>query len=259
MKIARYQLGHSVRIGRLEGDGVRDMGTDLFAHLQVFGQTHTLDQVKLLAPLVPRKIVGIGNNYFEHAREMGHEPPAQPDIFLKPGTAVIGPDDAIEIPAVSQQVELEAELAVIVGRTLRDATVEEAAIAVLGYTCINDVTARDLQRSDRTWARGKGHDTFAPLGPFIATNLDPGNLLIESYVNGVRKQYARTRQMLQNVPQLLSYISSIMTLEPGDVVATGTPAGVARIQPGDVVEVVIEGIGSLRNPVVARGASPDIA
>jgi len=259
LKIARYQTPNAVRIGRLEGDKVRDMGTDLFAHMQVFGQIHDLDQVRLLAPLVPRKIVGVGHNYREHALEMGREPSAWPDLFLKPATAVIGPDDAIEIPAISQQVEIEAELAVVVGRVLRDATVEEAASAVLGYTCINDVTARDLQRTDRCWARAKGHDTFAPLGPCIVTDIDPSNLLVESYINGQRKQYARTRQMLHSVPELLAYISTVMTLEPGDVVATGTPAGVAQIHPGDVVEVVIDGIGRLRNPVVERAPSPQIA
>ena len=259
MKILRYETQNNVRIGRLDGDKIRDMGDDLFSHVQVFGQIHSLDKVRLLAPVVPKKIVGIGLNYRDHAMEMGKQPPEWPDIFIKPSSSVIGPETAIEIPDASNRVEIEAELAVVVGSPLRDATFEEAAGAVLGYTCINDVTARDLQRNDRTWTRGKAHDTFAPLGPCIVTDLDPANLLIESYVNKERKQQARTSMMLHSVPELLAYISGVMTLEPGDVVATGTPAGVAQISAGDVVEIVIEGIGRLRNPVVEREKAPRIA
>ena len=259
MKIVRYETQNNVRIGWLEGDKIRDMGADLFSHVQVFGQIHSLDKVRLLAPVIPKKIVGVGLNYRDHALEMGRQPPEQPDIFLKPSSAVIGPEQAIELPAASNRVEIEAELAVVVGHVLRDATVEEAASAILGYTCINDVTARDLQRNDRTWTRGKAHDTFAPLGPCIVTDLDPSDLLIESFVNKEKKQDARTSMMLHGVPELLAYISSVMTLEPGDVVATGTPAGVAQIEEGDLVEIVIEGIGRLRNPVVERTRAPEIA
>ncbi|HPM76455.1 MAG TPA: fumarylacetoacetate hydrolase family protein [bacterium] len=252
MKIVRYETANSVRIGRLENDKIRDMGADLFSHVQVFGQVHSVDKVRLLAPVIPGKIVGIGLNYRDHALEMGRDAPSWPDIFLKPSTAVIGPEDVIELPAASKRVEIEAELAVVVGRPLRDASVEEAATAILGYTIINDVTARDLQRNDRTWTRGKGHDTFAPLGPCIVTDLDPADLLVEAYVNKERVQYARTSMMIHSVPELLAYVSSVMTLLPGDVVATGTPAGVSAIKPGDLVEVVIEGIGRLRNTVDER-------
>ncbi|MHA1569652.1 MAG: fumarylacetoacetate hydrolase family protein [Alphaproteobacteria bacterium] len=259
MKIVRYETTSAIRIGRLEGDKVRDMGADLFSHVQVFGHMHSLDRVRLLAPVIPKKIIGVGLNYRDHALEMGREAPEWPDIFLKPSTAVIGPEDAIELPAASKQVDIEAELAVVVGKQLRDATIEEAASAVLGYTIINDVTARDLQRNDRTWTRGKAHDTFAPLGPCVVTDLDPSDLLIESYVNKEQRQNSRTSLMLHPVPELLAYISTVMTLEPGDVVATGTPQGVSQIHPGDLVEIVIEGIGRLRNPVVERSRQPQIA
>jgi len=256
MKLVRFlSAGNEIRVGSLEGDRIRDMGLDLFAENRVYGHVYNLAKVKLLAPVIPGKIVGIGHNYREHALEMGSEPPEWPDIFLKPSTAVIGPGEAIEIPAASRQVEIESELAVVVNRPLRDATVAEAAAAVLGYTIINDVTARDLQRNDRTWTRGKAHDTFAPLGPCIVTDLDPANLLIEGFVNKERRQEARTSDMLHSVPELLAYVSGVMTLLPGDVMATGTPRGVTPIVPGDVVEIVIEGIGRLRNPVAARGAS----
>ena len=259
MKLVRYETANAVRIGRLESDKIRDMGADLFSHVQVFGHVHSLEKVRLLAPVIPRKIVGIGLNYRDHALETGRQPPEWPDIFLKPSTSVIGPDDAIELPASSQRIEIEAELAVVIGRSLRDATLEEAARAVLGYTCFNDVTARDLQRNDRTWTRGKAHDTFAPLGPCIVTDLDPSDLLVESYVNKERKQNARTSLMLHSVPELLAYVSTVMTLEPGDIVATGTPAGVSQIKAGDVAEVVIEGIGRLRNPVVDHAQTPQSA
>lgn len=252
MKLVRYETANSVRIGRLEGDKIRDMGADLFSHVQVFGHVHSVDKVRLLAPVIPGKIVGIGLNYRDHALETGRDVPAWPDIFLKPSTAVIGPDDVIELPAASNRVEIEAELAVVLGHLLRDATVEEAAMAILGYTIINDVTARDLQRNDRTWTRGKGHDSFAPLGPCIVTDLDTSDLLVEAYINKKRVQYARTSLMLHSVPELLAYVSSVMTLLPGDVVATGTPAGVSAIKPGDLVELVIEGIGRLRNTVAER-------
>lgn len=260
MKLVRF-LTHSdeIRIGSLEGDRIRDLGTDLFSGHHVFGHVYQVAKVKLLAPVIPGKIVGIGHNYRDHALEMGREPPPWPDIFLKPSTSVIGPDDTIEIPGTSTRVEIESELAVVVGKTLRDASVEEAAAGVLGYTIINDVTARDFQRNDRTWTRGKAHDTFAPLGPCIVTDLDPSDLLIEGYINKERRQHARTSAMEHGVTELLAYVSSIMTLLPGDVLATGTPKGVSQIVAGDVVEIVIEGIGRLRNTVADRGADPSAA
>ncbi|NLH47482.1 MAG: fumarylacetoacetate hydrolase family protein [Myxococcales bacterium] len=256
MKLVRFRTPTATRFGRLAGDRVRELDGDPLVDPRETGRVYSLNQVHLLAPVRPGKIVGIGRNYRDHALEMGGEPPPWPDIFLKPSTAVIGPGDAIEIPAASARVEIEAELAVVVGRPLRDATVAAAREAVFGYTIVNDVTARDLQRADRTWTRGKGHDTFAPLGPCIVTDLDPAALTIEGYINGERKQFAPTAEMIHDVFELLAYVSRVMTLEPGDVLATGTPQGVSPIAPGDVVEIVIEGIGRLRNPVIARAAPP---
>jgi len=260
MKLVRFRTHNDeIRIGSLEGDRIRDLGEDLFSGHHVFGHVYQVSKVKLLAPVIPGKIVGIGHNYRDHALEMGREPPPWPDIFLKPSTSVIGPDDMIELPATSTRVEIESELAVVIGKPLRDASVEEAAAAVLGYTIVNDVTARDFQRNDRSWTRGKAHDTFAPLGPCIVTDLDPTDLLIEGYINNERKQHARTSEMQRGVAELLAFVSGIMTLLPGDVLATGTPKGVSQIVPGDVVEIVIEGIGRLRNSVGERGAGPAVA
>jgi 2-keto-4-pentenoate hydratase/2-oxohepta-3-ene-1,7-dioic acid hydratase in catechol pathway len=258
VKLVRFQHAGVIHFGSLEDDRVRDLGANRIVSRQESGQSYLLNEVKLLAPLIPGKIVGIGRNYRDHALEMGGEPPPWPDIFLKPPSAVIGPGDAIEIPAASSNVEIEAELAVVLGKPLRDASLEQARAAVFGYTIINDVTARDLQRGDRTWTRGKGHDTFAPLGPCIATDPDPAALVVEGYINDERKQFAPTSEMIHDVFELLAYVSRIMTLLPGDVVATGTPQGVSQIVPGDVVEIVIAGIGRLKNPVIARVAPPPI-
>jgi 2-keto-4-pentenoate hydratase/2-oxohepta-3-ene-1,7-dioic acid hydratase in catechol pathway len=219
-----------------------------------------LDQVRLLAPCQPSKIVALGKNYAAHAREMAakgmsSEVPSEPLIFLKPPSAVIGPGEAIVYPAMSQQVDYEAELVVVIGRRAKSVAQGEARSYVLGYTCGNDVTARDLQKKDGQWTRGKGFDTFCPLGPWIVTNPDPANLHLETRVNGVVRQSGVTSDLIFGVEVLVSHISQIMTLEPGDVIMTGTPAGVGPLVPGDVVEVEIEGIGVLRNPVVAGGES----
>lgn len=253
MIVLRFLAADGPHYGALDGELVQDLGANPQPGQEAIGPPLPLASLTLLAPVIPSKIVGIGRNYREHAIEMGGEPPAWPDIFIKPSTCVIGPDQPIELPAASRQVEIESELAVVIGGLLRDATPEQAANAIFGYTIINDVTARDLQRADRTWARGKGHDTFAPLGPWVVTELDASDLLIEGFINRERKQSARTSTMIHQPAALLSYISQVMTLLPGDVVATGTPAGVSQILPGDVVEIVIEGIGKLRNPVVPRG------
>jgi 2-keto-4-pentenoate hydratase/2-oxohepta-3-ene-1,7-dioic acid hydratase in catechol pathway len=254
MKIVRFAAGDTARFGVVDGDRVRDAGTNLFDLRPAGGASHPVRDLKLLAPLAPGKIIGIGRNYREHALEMGAEPPPWPDIFLKPPSAVIGPDEAIELPPQSSHVDIEGELGVVVGRPLRDATPDEAVRAIFGLTAINDVTARDLQFSDRTWTRGKGFDTFAPLGPCVVTELDWSDLLLESFINGERKQSARTSAMLHSPPALLAYVSTVMTLMPGDVIATGTPAGVSPIVPGDLVEIEIEGLGRLRNPVKLRPA-----
>jgi 2-keto-4-pentenoate hydratase/2-oxohepta-3-ene-1,7-dioic acid hydratase in catechol pathway len=197
------------------------------------------------------KIVAVGRNYAAHAAEHGDEVPSQPLIFLKPPSAVIGPGESIVCPPQSAQVEHETELAVVIGQRARRVAAANAWAHVLGYTCANDVTARDLQRSDGQWSRAKGFDTFAPLGPWIVTELDPTDLNVVCRVNGQVKQQASTADMVFKIPQLIEYITAAMTLEPGDVILTGTPEGVSPIRPSDHVEVEVEGIGVLRNPVVA--------
>jgi len=210
-----------------------------------------LSEVRLLAPVLPGKIIAIGRNYAAHAHDQGVEVPDNPLIFLKPPSAVIGPGEAIDLPPQSNQVEHEAELAAVVGRTGSWIPQEEALDYILGYTIGNDVTARDLQRRDGQWTRGKGFDTFCPLGPWIETEFDIADALITCRVNEEMRQMASTRDMVFTLPQLIAYISSVMTLEPGDVILTGTPAGNAPLAAGDIVEIGIEGIGNLRNPVRA--------
>jgi 2-keto-4-pentenoate hydratase/2-oxohepta-3-ene-1,7-dioic acid hydratase in catechol pathway len=209
-----------------------------------------MEEVTLLAPVVPSKIVAVGVNYHTHAEEFKKSPPKEPLLFLKPPTAVIGPGDFIEYPPQSGRVDLEAELAVVIKHKVKRITLQDAKQAILGYTCFNDVTARDLQKSDGQWARAKGFDTFAPLGPWIVTDLDPTDLGIQSALNGKIMQSARTSHMIFDVYTLVSFISQVMTLLPGDVISTGTPAGVGPMQRGDVVEISIEGIGTLQNKVV---------
>lgn len=223
-----------------------------FGPWQRTGEQVDLAGVRLLAPVIPTKVVCVGRNYADHAAEMGGEVPAEPLLFLKPSSAVIGPGEAIQYPTgLTEEVHHEAELAVVVGRTLHRATPAEAAAAVLGYTAANDVTARDLQRRDGQWTRAKGFDTFLPLGPSIATELDVADLRVVCRVDGMVRQDGSTRDLMFDVPTLLSAISQVMTLLPTDVVLTGTPAGVGPIHPGNVVEVEVTGIGSLVNPVVA--------
>lgn len=209
-----------------------------------------ISAVKLLAPVVPSKIVCVGRNYREHAAELGNKMPAEPLLFLKPPSALIASGDCIELPAQSQQVEHEGELGVVIGRQARKLSDNEDPLDyVFGYTCVNDVTARDLQRKDVQFTRGKSFDTFCPVGPFIVDGLDPLNLAVTTRVNGAVKQNGRTADMAFSVPFLIRYIANIMTLHEGDLIATGTPAGVSPMKDGDVVEVEIEGIGILRNTV----------
>ncbi|HHW14051.1 MAG TPA: fumarylacetoacetate hydrolase family protein, partial [Firmicutes bacterium] len=191
----------------------------------------------------PVKIVCVGLNYRDHAKELGMALPAEPVIFLKPETALIGPDEPIVYPAMSREVDYEAELAVVIGREARGVTPAEALRYVRGYTCFNDVTARDLQRRDGQWTRAKSFDTFAPVGREVAEGVDPRDLLVECYVNGERRQSSSTRNLIFPVPELVSFVSRVMTLQPGDLIATGTPPGVGHLRPGDVVEVVIDGVG----------------
>lgn len=211
-----------------------------------------LGRATLLPPVAPSKIVCVGRNYRKHAEELGNEVPPEPLLFLKPPSALLGPGKAIELPDASDRVEHEGELAVVIGRRLRDATEEEAAAGIFGLTCANDVTARDLQRRDVQFTRGKGFDTFCPVGPWIETDTDPSDLRIVVRVGGEIRQDGRTRDMLWAVPALLSFVSGIMTLEPGDLVLTGTPEGVGPLSDGDLVEVEIESVGTLRNPCRRR-------
>jgi len=223
-----------------------------FAGITFRGERWALPDVRLLSPVLPSKVVAVGRNYAEHARELGNDVPETPLLFLKPSTSVIGTGDVIRLPGDSQQVEHEAELAVVIGIPAKDVVREKALDHVLGYTVANDVTARDQQRADVQFTRAKGYDSFCPLGPWIETVLDPVDLRVTASVNGELRQDGRTSQMVHDVPSLIAFASSIMTLLPGDVILTGTPAGVGPIRDGDTVSIEIEGIGTLTNEVRAR-------
>ena len=221
--------------------------------VRVTGASYPLAEVRLLAPVLPSKVIAVGKNYAGHAREMGGEPPEEPVISLKPSTAVCGPGDPIAYPpTLTQRVDYEGELAVVIGRLCRDVPADQAQAVIFGYTCANDVTARDLQARDGQWARAKGFDTFCPLGPWIETEADPAGLELITRVNGEVRQRARTSQLLHDVPTLVAYASSVMTLLPGDVLLTGTPAGTGPLADGDEVSVTIEAIGTLTNEVTTR-------
>lgn len=258
MRIARFTLGDDPEYGVVGGaDGeeivASVVGDPLYAGVELTGEQYSLDDVRLLAPVIPRsKVVGIGRNYAAHAEELGNEIPDEPLVFLKPNTAVVGPYDPIVYPTQSSDVQFEGELAVVIGRICRDVPADKAADVIYGYTVANDVTARDLQQTDKQWARAKGFDSFCPLGPWIETDLDPAALDVVTELNGEERQRGNTRLMLHDVPALVAYVTSFMTLLPGDVIATGTPAGVGPMTPGDTVSVTVEGIGILTNKVVAR-------
>jgi 2-keto-4-pentenoate hydratase/2-oxohepta-3-ene-1,7-dioic acid hydratase in catechol pathway len=205
-----------------------------------------------MMPVRPAKIIGIGRNYLEHARELGNEIPEVPILFFKPPTALIGTGDTIHLPSVSNRVEFEAEIGVVIGKRIRHADLAAAERAIDGYVCVNDVTCRDLQKTDGQWGRAKGFDTFCPVGPRVVSGLDWRALELICRVNGVERQRARSSDMHFSIPELVSFLSGIMTLEPGDLIATGTPAGTAALHDGDVVEVEIPGIGILSNPVRAE-------
>ncbi len=252
MRIARYSAGGEVSFGVVEGDEVAALTSHPFGPLTFTGDRHPLDSVRLLAPVIPSKVVAIGKNYADHAREMGGEAPAAPVMFLKPSTAVVGPGDPVAYPAGVERLDYEGELAVVVGRLARDVPRERALDAVLGYTCANDVTARDQQLADGQWTRGKGYDSFCPLGPWVETSLDPAASRVTTTLNGDTKQDAPTSLLLHDVATLVAYVTAVMTLLPGDVILTGTPAGVGPMNVGDSVSVTVEGVGTLTNPVVAR-------
>jgi 2-keto-4-pentenoate hydratase/2-oxohepta-3-ene-1,7-dioic acid hydratase in catechol pathway len=262
VRIVRFavddEVGYGV-MGATRGDGAAP-GEEVVAELaghpfggspKLTGTTYPLDDVRLLAPVLPSKVLAIGKNYAEHAREMGGEPPEEPVLFLKPSTAVCGHSDPIRYPALTQRLDYEGELAVVIGRLCRHVPTGQAAAVVFGYTCANDVTARDLQAKDGQWARAKGFDTFCPLGPWIETDIDASDLELTTTVNGQVRQRARTSQLLHDIPALISFASSVMTLLPGDVLLTGTPAGVGPMDKGDEVSVTIENIGTLSNQVLA--------
>jgi 2-keto-4-pentenoate hydratase/2-oxohepta-3-ene-1,7-dioic acid hydratase in catechol pathway len=225
----------------------------LYRPVQFTGEKLQLADVRLLAPVIPRsKVVCVGRNYQAHAEELGNEVPKEPMIFLKPNTAVIGPRDGIVYPEQTNDLHFEGELAIVIGRICRDLPKERVNEVIFGYTVANDVTARDLQKSDGQWARAKGFDTFCPLGPWISTELDVSDLRVTTEVNGEPKQDGRTSQFIFDIPEVLAYITSFTTLLPGDVVLTGTPAGVGPMLPGDEVSVSVEGIGTLTNKVIVR-------
>ena len=252
MRIARFSVEGDVSFGIVEGDEVAALASHPFGPLAFSGARHALSEVRLLAPIIPSKVVAIGKNYADHAREMGGEPPAQPVVFLKPSTAVVGDGDPIARPASVGRLDYEGELAAVIGRLARDVPRERGLDVVLGYTCANDVTARDQQQTDGQWARAKGYDSFCPLGPWIETELDPAATRVTTALNGEVKQDAATSLLLHDVPALVAYVSAVMTLLPGDVLLTGTPAGVGPMQVGDTVSVTVEGVGTLTNTVAAR-------
>jgi 2-keto-4-pentenoate hydratase/2-oxohepta-3-ene-1,7-dioic acid hydratase in catechol pathway len=274
MRIARFAVNDEVKFGVVDGDdlAVARNGSgdatgieaglavaELAGHpfgpgggeAKLTGTLYPLADVRLLAPVLPSKVVAIGRNYLEHARETGAEPPAEPLIFLKPSTAVIGPADAIVRPvALSERVDYEGELAIVFGRLCRDVPAARVRDVIFGYTCANDVTARDLQAKDGQWARAKGFDTFCPLGPWIETDLDPGDVRLTTAVNGEVKQDSRTSLLIHDITRLVTYVTAVMTMLPGDVLLTGTPEGIGPLAAGDTVSVEVEGIGALTNRVV---------
>jgi len=248
MRVVRVLFEGDCRYGLADDDTVTLISDEPFAAWEPEGIL-ALHEARLLPPTLPTKVVCVGLNYRAHIAEMGHEFPSEPVLFLKPSTSVIGAQQTIPLPAGVGRVDHEAELGVVIGRRTHNATPEEAAANVLGFTCGNDVTARDLQKRDGQWARAKGFDGFCPLGPWIETDVDPADLAVECFVNGDRRQSARTSDMLFDPFELVSFASRVMTLVPGDVILTGTPGGIGPLHHGDVVEVRIEGVGSLVNVV----------
>jgi len=249
MKYGRFMYGNNeIGYGCLHEEKIQLLDKNFLDPLSHLTNTWlSIEEVTLLAPVQPSKVICVGLNYALHIKEMNHSLPEDPVIFMKPTTSVIGPNAEIIYPKISQRVDYEAELAVVIGTTIKDVTEVEASQAIFGYTCANDVTARDLQKKDGQWTRGKSFDTFCPIGPWIVTDVDPSQLDIQLLLNGVVKQSSNTRNFMASVPKLVSFISQVMTLFPGDVVLTGTPEGVGPMLPGDEVIVEIQSIGQLRN------------
>lgn len=243
----------TARSGAIEGEQIFEI-RDVFHPGERSGQTWSLTETKLLPPTVPSKIICVGRNYVEHAAEMGNAPPKEPLIFLKPPSAIIAPEEPIILTALSERVDYEGELAVVIGRKCSQlGSLDDVRPHILGYTCLNDVTARDLQKKDVQFTRAKGFDTFCPFGPVVETELDPDGTTLETLVNQKKRQSAHVSEMIFSVDVIIRWISQVMTLFPGDVIATGTPSGVGPLAAGDVVEVIVSGVGILRNPVVAAG------
>ena len=257
MKILRYAAGGATSYGILEEDGtIRQLASCPFDSLEESGETTNLDDVKVLAPVGSPRLIGVGLNYLAHAEEGGKEPPDQPMLFMLPATAILDPEEPIIYPRQGQNVHYEGELSVIIGKKARRVSEADALDCVLGYTCGNDVSERVIQANEMAngcLLIGKGFDTFKPLGPYIATGLDSTNLELTTRLNGEVKQHTNTDDLIFPVAQLIAYISEAVTLLPGDVIMTGTPSGVGPVQPGDVVDIEISGVGVLRNPVVAEG------
>lgn len=251
MKIIRFSSQDTARYGTLSDDEVQQITGDIFSGYTLGKQCFKLRDIKLLPPCMPGKVVAVGLNYRSHAREMQMAIPDEPLLFMKPSTAVIGPDAPILYPKMSGRVDYEGELGVVIGKPCKNIAAQEAAAHILGYTCLNDVTARDLQKKDGQFTRSKSFDTFCPIGPCIQTELDPDAAVLETFLNGQLRQKTSTADFIFPVYRLVSFISQVMTLLPGDVIATGTPSGIGPMQPGDVVEVRISGIGALRNEVTA--------
>ncbi len=257
MRLVRYTVNtdpnyFSPRWGRIEGESVRPLFGPPWEGLNAAGSALPLDAVDLLAPTTPGKIIAVGLNYKDHAAEVNKELPAEPMLFSKAVSSVIGPGEPIVLPQDVGRIDYEAELAVVIGRPARYVRPEAAAEVILGYTCLNDVSARRFQETDIQYTRAKGFDTFCPLGPWIVTGLDPNDLAVRAELNGRLVQDSRTSEMVFSVAELVAFISRVMTLYPGDVIATGTPPGVGPLSPGDVIVVEIEGIGRLVNPVIAE-------
>ena len=255
MRLARIAHPGGVAFASVEGDGddtqVLEIAEHPFGQPNFTGKRWPLADVRLLAPILPSKVIAVGRNYVKHAAEFGNEVPSAPMLFIKPSTSVIGPNAAIKLPKASEHVDFEGELAIVIGQPVKNVPAARATSAILGYTVANDVSARDLQKSDGQWGRAKGFDTFCPLGPWIETSLDASDLALHTQLNGELKQDGRTSDLVHGIPELIEFISGVMTLLPGDVILTGTPEGVGQMYDGDDVSITIEGIGTLSNPVQA--------
>lgn len=249
MKLLRFKKGTNEYYGMLEGDKVTVIKGDVFSEFERTTEEYNLSDVKILAPCRPSKVVAVGLNYKAHAEEMNDELPQTPKIFLKPSTSVIDPEEDISIPEMSKRVDFEAELAIVIKKKAKNISEEEVKDYVLGYTCLNDVTARDLQSLDGQWTRAKGFDTFCPVGPVVTDEVDPDNVRVRSILNGETKQDSNTNNFIFKTYELVSFISKVMTLNPGDVIATGTPSGIGPMEKGDVIEIQLDGIGILKNYV----------